>query len=191
MVRVTETVIFFNAKVPIFHVNYSFRKNMKSQYSDLTTRPAERTPPERAIREQAYNSCDEWSEKSNNRYKIMAHLDTIGFRSDKNWFIIIDTTVRTNRLMTWIPLPADCVALEELSPFNSAKDVLMELLCSLQHPYIYPVLDLNIFFSHHNHCACLVMPINSRGSLKDYIYKVSEKNRNFFVHIEILEEHFD
>lgn len=138
-----------------------------------TVRPPERTPPERAIRESAYTSCEEWAEKSANRYKIMAHLDTIGCRSDKNWFLIVDTTVRTNRLITWIPLSADCVALEELSPFNSAKDVMMELLGSLQHPYIYPVLDLGIFFSNQSHCACLVMPINARGSLKDYIYKVS------------------
>lgn len=138
-----------------------------------TVRPPERTPPERAIRESAYTSCEEWAEKSANRYKIMAHLDTIGCRSDKNWFLIVDTTVRTNRLMTWIPLSADCVALEELSPFNSAKDVMMELLGSLQHPYIYPVLDLGIFLSNQSHCACLVMPINARGSLKDYIYKVS------------------
>lgn len=139
----------------------------------LSTRSAERTPPEQAARERAYNSCQEWVDKSANRYKIMAHLGTIGRRADKNWFLVNDSTVRTNRVMTWIPLPLDCVALEELSPFNSPKGVLMELLGSLQHPYVYPVLDLGIFHSGHTNCACLVMPINVRGSLKDYIYKVS------------------
>lgn len=163
---------------------------MKCQYSDLTMRPAERTPPERAIRENAYSSCEEWVEKSGNRYKIMAHLDTIGCRSDKNWFIIVDTTVRTNRLMTWIPLSPDCVAIEELSPFNSAKDVLMELLGSLQHPYIYPVLDLGIFLSNQSHCACLVMPINARGSLKDYIYKVSLRLRFENSNFQDVKTHF-
>lgn len=134
-------------------------------------RAAEPTPPERALREQAYHLCQEWTEQSD-RYKIMAHFDNIGCRQNKNWFLLSDTTVRTNRLMTWIPLPADCVALEELSPFDSAKEALMELLGSLQHPYIYPVLDLGIFRSNQTNCACLVMPINERGSLKDYIYKV-------------------
>lgn len=102
----------------------------------------------------------------------MTHFDTIGCREDKNWFLVMDTRVRTNRLMTWIPLPANCVALEELTPFNSPKEVLMELLGSLQHPYVYPVLDLGIFYSNQTNGACLVMPINERGTLKDYIHKV-------------------
>lgn len=75
--------------------------------------------------------------------------------------------------MTLIPLPADCVALEELSPSESPKSVLMELLGSLQHPYIYPVLDLGVFYSNQINYACLVMPFNARGSLKDLIYKVN------------------
>lgn len=148
---------------------------MKSQYSssDIKMRAPERTPPERALRERSYAACEEWAEKSDSRYNIIAHLDVIGCREDKNWFIVNDSTIQTNRLMTWIPLAANCVALEDLSTFNSPKSVLMELLCSLQHPYVYPVLDLGIFYSNPLHCACLVMPINVRGSLKDYIYKVS------------------
>lgn len=143
------------------------RKSLKFQ------RAAEPTPPERALRERAYNSCTEWAEKSVGRYEIMTHLDAIGFREDKNWFLLNDTTLRTNRLMAWIPLPVDCVALEEISPFNSPKQVLKELFGSLLHPYIYPVLDVDIFCSNGTNCAYIVMPINERGSLKDYIYKVS------------------
>lgn len=155
--------ISINSCIQIFN-----RKNISP-----TARAAELTPPERAVRERAYTSCQEWVEKSTNRYKILAHLDTIGCRLDKNWFLIIDTTVQTNRLMAWVPLPDDCIALQELSPSNSPNGVLMELLGSLQHPYIYPVLDLGIFYSSQTNCACLVMPINERGSLKDYIHKVS------------------
>lgn len=47
--------------------------------------------------------------------------------------------------MTLLPIPPDCVALEELPPSECPKGVLMELLGSLQHPYIYPVLDLGFF----------------------------------------------
>ncbi|XP_055295234.1 DEP domain-containing protein DDB_G0279099 isoform X2 [Sitodiplosis mosellana] len=150
-----------------------FKNNLKFQYSALDPgmTAADRTPRERATRERSYISCQEWTEKSAGRYEIMAHLDDIGCRPNKNWFLLNDTTVRTDRLMTLIPLPADCVALEELSPSDSPKGVLMELLGSLQHPYIYPVLDLGIFYSNQIHYACLVMPFNARGSLKDLIYK--------------------
>ncbi|XP_031616988.1 DEP domain-containing protein DDB_G0279099 isoform X3 [Contarinia nasturtii] len=149
------------------------RNNLKFQYSALDPgmTATERTPRERATRERSYISCQEWTEKSAGRYEIMAHLEEIGCRPNKNWFLLSDTTVRTDRLMTLIPLPADCIALEELSPSDSPKGVLMELLGSLQHPYVYPVLDLGIFYSNQTHYACLVMPFNARGSLKDLIYK--------------------
>lgn len=75
--------------------------------------------------------------------------------------------------MTLLPIPTDCVALEELPPSECPKGVLMELLGSLQHPYIYPVLDLGFLSSNLTHYACLVMPFNLRGSLKDLIYKVN------------------
>lgn len=97
----------------------------------------------------------------------------------RNRFIIIITTsllphpqIRTDRLMTLFSLPPDCIALEELPPSECPKGVLMELLGSLQHPYIHPVLDLDFFHTEFHHYACLVMPFNQSGSLKDLIYKV-------------------
>jgi serine/threonine protein kinase len=79
--------------------------------------------------------------------------------------------IKTDRLMTLLPLPPHCVALEEL-PNSECQSVLKELLSSLQHPYIYPILDLGFFHTESHHYACLVMPFNPRGSLKDLIYKV-------------------
>ena len=81
--------------------------------------------------------------------------------------------IKTDRLMTLLPLPPNCVALEELPNSENPQGVLMELLGSLQHPYIYPVLDLGFHHSDIHHYACLVMPFNPRGSLKELIYKVS------------------
>lgn len=77
--------------------------------------------------------------------------------------------------MTLLTLPPDSVALEELpsDEVENPKRVLMELLGSLQHPYIYPILDLGFLQTQTNHYACLVMPFNPRGSLKDLIFKVS------------------
>lgn len=156
-----------------------FRNNLKFQYSalDVGANTADRTPRDRTMRENSTAICRQWIEKSGGRYEIMGHLEDIGCRPNKNWFLLNDTTIRTNRLMTLVQLPSDCVALEELPPSESPKGVLMELLGSLQHPYIYPVLDLGFFYSNQRQCACLVMPFNSRGSLKDLIYKVTIVNK--------------
>lgn len=83
--------------------------------------------------------------------------------------------------MTLLPIPPDCVALEELPPSECPKGVLMELLGSLQHPYIYPVLDLGFLYANSTNYACLVMPFNLRGSLKDLIYKVNSPFYLLFV----------
>lgn len=173
--------------VCIFNVSYSnityfkfissqIRHSFKFQYSALnaSTSASDRSPKERATRETSMKICEEWIGKSGCRYEIISHLEDIGCRPNKNWFLLNDTTIRTERLMALIQLPSDCLALEELSPSDSSKGILMELLGSLQHPYIYPVLDLDLrfFYSDHKHYACLVMPFNTRGSLKDLIYKV-------------------
>lgn len=136
----------------------------------------ERSPREQAYRDRSLSACHDWIENSQGRYELIAHLDDIGCRNNKNWFLLNDTTVRTDRLMTLLQIPSDCVALDEMPPSECPKVALMELLASLQHPYIYPVLDLEFLYSNQTHYACLVMPFNSRGSLKDLIYKVSVKN---------------
>ncbi|XP_055916099.1 slowpoke-binding protein isoform X2 [Eupeodes corollae] len=149
------------------------RPNLKYQYSALDggTGVTDRSPRERASRDRALNACKEWVQNSNGRYDVIAHLDEIGSRHSKNWFLINDSSVRTDRLMTLLPLPPDCVALDELPPCESPKGILMELLGSLHHPYIYPVLDLGFLRTSSINYACLVTPFNSRGSLKDLIYK--------------------
>ncbi|XP_037958435.1 uncharacterized protein LOC119687945 [Teleopsis dalmanni] len=150
------------------------RPNLKYQYSALDSGNGvvERSPRERAHRERALNVVtQEWVQNSNGRYEVIAHLDEIGSRHAKNWFLVNDASVRTDRLMTLLPLPPDCVALEDLPPNESPKGMLMELLGSLHHPYIYPVLDLGFLRSGSMNYACLVTPFNSRGSLKDLIYK--------------------
>lgn len=86
--------------------------------------------------------------------------------------------------MTLLPIPPDCVALEELPPSECPKGVLMELLGSLQHPYIYPVLDLGFLYANSTNYACLVMPFNLRGSLKDLIYKVKPHSNIFQLFIK-------
>ncbi|XP_037711440.1 serine-rich adhesin for platelets isoform X3 [Drosophila subpulchrella] len=149
------------------------RPNIKYQYSALDSGNGivERSPRERAQREKALNATQEWIQSANGRYEVIAHLDEIGSRHGKNWFLVTDASVRTDRLLTLLPLPPDCVAFEDLPPNESAREILMELLGSLHHPYIYPVLDLGFLRNTSYSYACLVTPFNSRGSLKDLIYK--------------------
>lgn len=66
-------------------------------------------------------------------------------------------------------------ALEELPSSQCPQGVLMELLGNLNHPYIYPILDLSFFHTPSHRYACLVMPLCQVGSLKDLIHKVSIK----------------
>ncbi|XP_058125492.1 uncharacterized protein LOC131289394 [Anopheles ziemanni] len=149
------------------------RHSVRYQYTALDSGigAPDRSPRERAARERAYAACQEWLQNTGGRYESIAHLDDIGSRSNKHWFLLNDCTIRTDRLMTLLPLPPDCIALEELPPSECPQGVLMELLGSLQHPYIYPVLDLGFFPSDSHQYASLVMPFNPRGSLKDLIYK--------------------
>ncbi|KRF85537.1 serine-rich adhesin for platelets isoform X3 [Drosophila virilis] len=149
------------------------RPNIKYQYSALDSGNGivERSPRERAQRERALNATQEWIQSANGRYEVIAHLDEIGSRHGKNWFLVNDASVRTDRLLTLLPLPSDCVAFEGLPPDECAREILMELLGSLHHPYIYPVLDLGFLRNSSHNYACLVTPFNSRGSLKDLIYK--------------------
>ncbi|KAH8412132.1 hypothetical protein KR009_000020, partial [Drosophila setifemur] len=149
------------------------RPNIKYQYSALDSGNGivERSPRERAQREKALNATQEWIQSANGRYEVIAHLDDIGSRHGKNWLLVTDASVRTDRLLTLLPLPPDCVAFEDLPPNESATDILMELLGSLHHPYIYPVLDLGFLRNSSHNYACLVTPFNSRGSLKDLIFK--------------------
>ncbi|XP_063700927.1 uncharacterized protein LOC134831194 isoform X2 [Culicoides brevitarsis] len=147
--------------------------SIKYQYTALDSggASADRNPRERAARERGESACREWLLNTGGRYEIITHLDNIGSRHNKNWFLLNDSTTRTDRLMTLLTIPPDSIALEELPSSECPKGALMELLGSLQHPYIYPILDVGFLHTDTHHYACLVMPFNPRGSLKDLIYK--------------------
>lgn len=145
-------------------------------------------------RKQSQSICQDWIKTTQYRFEIIAHLDGIGCQKNKNWFLLNDKTTRTDRLMSLVPIPSDCIALEKVSSMAECpKTVLMELLASLQHPYIYPVLDLGFFYTNQTNYVCPIMPLNSRGSLKDLIFKVRSvrhsvyrNNDKYFVHLRSL-----
>lgn len=63
-----------------------------------------------------------------------------------------------------MPLTNKC----PVEPTERSRGLIMELFRALHHPYICPVLDLELCNGH----ALAVLPFISRGSLKDLIYKV-------------------
>lgn len=158
-----------------------FGRGNSSQNSSTCDSPKNTKPP-LTQREQAYKVCNEWIEKSAGRYRIVTHLDDIGWRPYKNWFLIKDTTTYQDRLISWVILPADCVSLEQLKHFDSSNinNVLRKVIDKLQHPYIYPILDLDVFSFNESKYMCIVVPTDIRGSLKDAIYHV---NWNFILNL--------
>lgn len=90
-----------------------------------------------------------------------------GSRVDKHWFLVRDITLKTDRLMTLTPLNENC-------PINvcpPSQDILNNLFLALQHPYICPVLHLDILEYEEEFYVIVIQPIN-QGSLKDLIYGV-------------------
>ncbi|CAF4878477.1 unnamed protein product [Pieris macdunnoughi] len=106
--------------------------------------------------------CSEYLSRTP-RYTLLKSLNQIGYRTNKHWFTIQDNTIKTERLLTVMPLTSQC----PIEPSERTQGLIMELFRGLHHPYIYPVLDLELCNGH----ALVVTPFNSTGSLKDLIYK--------------------
>lgn len=173
----------FVKKLP-FLIKFVFaplRHNVRYHYvaldSGLTA--CDRNCRDPVERDRAAIACQQWLHECGERYELISQLDDIGSRCNKNWFLIQDNGVRTNRLMSLLQLPADCTALDELTPSDSPRTILMDVLGTLKHPYIYPVLDSGFLNAANSHnYITLVMPSNAKGSLKDLIYR-SQWNEPF------------
>lgn len=123
---------------------------------------------ERKSRERAHSACLQYL-KFCPRYDLVQHLNDIGSRVDKHWFVVRDSSVKTERLLTLTPRSVQCV----INNDSETRQSIMDLFLALQHPYIYPVLDLEFVEDAARDRAynILVLPFNSKGSLKDLIYK--------------------
>ena len=104
-------------------------------------------------------------------HDFLLFIDFPGSRVDKHWFIVRDTSVKTERLLTLVGANASC----PIKCDQSTRTTLLDLFLNLQHPYIYPVLDLEFRESPTGEetYIILVIPFNGKGSLKDLISKVS------------------
>lgn len=126
----------------------------------------ERLELERKAKEEASSACSHYL-KGSTRYTLIHHLKDVGSRVDKHWFVVRDTSVKTERLLTLTPRSPACPIRSD----SSTRGIVLDLLTNLQHPYIYPVLDLEFRESAGEVYILLVIPYNAKGSLKDLIYK--------------------
>ncbi|XP_059350506.1 uncharacterized protein LOC130697539 isoform X2 [Daphnia carinata] len=135
------------------------------------------------IRELATNICRQYI-RSSSRYHLLDHLKDIGSRIDKQWFMIRDDSLKTERLLTIVPLTGSpgygCEV--TTTDADATRNALIDLFTALQHPYIYPVLDVDFVYgsvASTNSPFCeeakpvlvAVFPFNTKGSLKDLIYR--------------------
>ncbi|XP_032776559.2 probable inactive serine/threonine-protein kinase slob2 isoform X2 [Daphnia magna] len=135
------------------------------------------------IRELATNICRQYI-RSSSRYHLLDHLKDIGSRIDKQWFMIRDDSLKTERLLTIVPLSGSpgygCDV--TTTDADATRNALIDLFTALQHPYIYPVLDVDFVYgsvASTNSPFCeeakpvlvAVFPFNTKGSLKDLIYR--------------------
>ncbi|XP_071532260.1 slowpoke-binding protein isoform X9 [Panulirus ornatus] len=162
----------------VFAVAYVVRRCERSRhggrysYSALEDEGAgERLEMERKVARGASRDTSALAARSylrgHQRYSLLEHLRDIGSRIDKNWFMIRDSSVKTDRLMTLQPFDEQC-------PFpvtQGTREALIELFQALHHPYIYPVLDVDFANISSHTYVVTVIPHNNKGTLKDLIYR--------------------
>lgn len=127
---------------------------------------------EKRSRDRALSICQAYIRRTP-RYSLIKQLQNLGSRVDKHWFAVRDTSLKTDRLLTLVPLNRNCL----LSICPSTKDVLNNLFLALQHPYICPIFDIDFLEYEAQNYVILVQPI-SQGSLKDLIYGIDRSGWN-------------
>lgn len=105
--------------------------------------------------------------RTSGRYSYLDQFNDIGSRIDKYWFMVRDSALKTDRMMTMVPY-------NDYAPMGlngSTKKILSELFLALQHPYIYPILDVDFKTMAEETFVIIIFPFNCHGSLKDLIYR--------------------
>ncbi|KAM7449617.1 hypothetical protein ABFA07_002536 [Porites harrisoni] len=102
--------------------------------------------------------------KDSKTYGFIDHLPDIGSRINKQWFLVRDSQQGIDAVLTMVPWNTQCV----ISFTKSTKKTLKELFSLLQHPYLFPVMDVDFVIEHN--LVMFIHPYRSTGSLKDIIY---------------------
>ncbi|XP_060812681.1 slowpoke-binding protein isoform X1 [Bombus pascuorum] len=153
-------------------------KNGRHNYTALDHGPSvcenvgEYMEMEKRSRDRALSICQAYIRRTP-RYSLVKQLNNLGSRMDKHWFIVRDTSLKTDRLITLAPLNRNC----SLSITPLTKNVLNDLFLALQHPYICPIFDIDFIELESQNYVIVVQPI-SQGSLKDLIYGIERTGWN-------------
>ncbi|XP_064633363.1 slowpoke-binding protein-like [Lineus longissimus] len=103
--------------------------------------------------------------RSSGKYTFVEHLNEIGSRLNRSYFMVKSNRHKENVLLTLTPKSDKC----PLEMSNSTKNTLTELFNILKHPYIFPLYDID--FTQGSDHVVFTMIFNRYGSLKDLIYK--------------------
>lgn len=147
------------------------RHESRYEYTALEadTNSHERLELERKARQRAESACLHYL-RFCPRYALIQHLNDIGSRVGKHWFVVKDSSIKTERLLTLTPQSQHSpIAYNQIT-----RRIILDLFLALQHPYIYPILDLEFIegnTQNKNANIIVVLPFNNKGSLKDLIYK--------------------
>ncbi|XP_038049375.1 slowpoke-binding protein-like [Patiria miniata] len=116
------------------------------------------------VRETALLNCQFYLRAHAGKYTFSEHLPDMGSRVDKHWFLVRYASQNKDVLLSTCNKATNCTI-----PFTSnTHKVLRELLKCVKHPYLWPVLDIDLL--EEQDMEVLIQSYNSRGSLKDYIY---------------------
>lgn len=150
-----------------------FRKKTRYEYSALEEEAQiqdrlelERKYQKSALKGVGMINCQSYL-RGSTRYVLVSQLNDIGSRIDKHWFLVRDATTKTERLMTMTPV------VFKTCPFKASSNsprILAELFLTLQHPYVYPVLDFDYKTLSDEPFSVVFMPFSEKGSLKDLLY---------------------
>ncbi|XP_065207219.1 slowpoke-binding protein isoform X2 [Planococcus citri] len=152
-------------------VCFCTRHESRYEYTALEadTNSHERLELERKARQRAESACLHYL-RFCPRYALIQHLNDIGSRVGKHWFVVKDSSIKTERLLTLTPQSQNSPII-----YNQVtRRIILDLFLALQHPYIYPILDLEFIegnAQNKNANIIVVLPFNNKGSLKDLIYK--------------------
>ncbi|XP_071784328.1 slowpoke-binding protein-like [Asterias amurensis] len=116
------------------------------------------------IRETALLNCQFYLRAHAGKYTFIEQLPDLGSRVDRHWFLVRYRSQSKNMLLSVCNRATNCSI-----PFNSnTHKVLRELLKCIKHPYVWPVVDVDLL--EEQELVVLIQNYNPKGSLKDYIY---------------------
>lgn len=127
----------------------------------------ERETQRNSVREEALINCQFYLRSHSGRYTYSGYFPNMGTRQEKHWFLVRKVRSSKDLIMTVWKKSPNCPV-----PFDVAtQKTLKELFRAISHPYIWPVLDLDLW--EEQNLVISVQTYKRSGSLKDHIYGVS------------------